>query len=225
MSSQAGAVPKTDESSQSPRSPRPRGEVLRQNILTAARETFLSEGFDASMDTVAASAGTTKATVYKHFGNKETLFIAVVEAELDHALADSVRLVSSRLAGSSRIREDLIEACRAWVAGLAAPDMIRLRNLVAGEQRRFPELGEAWSKRGPGRFHPVIGDALRELVEQHRLSIDDIELAVLQLSVLVVGPHLIYGGYGEPVDDAMREHLITSGVDMFVGYYRYRADT
>lgn len=203
---------------------RPRGQVLRQRILEAARDTFLGEGFDASMDTVAASAGTTKATVYKHFGNKEALFIAVVETELDHALAESVRLVSSRLGRSSQVREDLIEACRAWVAGLAAPDMIRLRNLVAGEQRRFPELGEAWSKRGPGRFHPVIGDALRELVEQHRLSIGDVDLAVLQLSGLVIAPHLVYGGYGEPVDDVMRERLIISGVDMFVDYYRYRAN-
>jgi AcrR family transcriptional regulator len=207
------------------RTPQLRGQALRERILAAARDTFLGEGFDASMDTVAASAGTTKATVYKHFGNKEALFIAIVEAELDHALAESVRLVSSRLARSSQVREDLIEACRAWVDGLAAPNMLRLRNLVAGEQRRFPELGEAWSKRGPGRFHPVIGDALRALVAQQRLSIGDIELAVLQLSGLVVGPHLVYGGYGEPVDSAMRERLITSGVDMFVDYYRYRANT
>ena len=203
-----------------------RGPALRERILDAARETFLGEGFDASMDAVAASAGTTKATVYKHFGNKEALFIAVVETELDHALDEAVRLVSSHLARSTHVREDLIAACRAWVDGLAAPDMIKLRNLVAGELRRFPELGEAWRERGPGRFHPVIADALRHLVEQRHLSIGDgdIDLAVLQLSGLVISAHLVYGAYGDPVDSLTRERLISGGVDMFIDHYRYRVN-
>ncbi|MEU3985568.1 TetR/AcrR family transcriptional regulator C-terminal domain-containing protein [Streptomyces sp. NPDC026672] len=203
---------------------RPRGQELRRRILDAARNTFLAEGFEASMDTVAATAVTTKATVYKHFGNKEALFVAVIGEELDHALEEPVNLVASRLAQSSHVREDLIDACRAWVAGIAAPDMISLRNLVAGEVRRFPEVGEAWRERGPRRFHPVVADALRRLVASHRLSIADVDLAVLQLSGLVVSPNLVYGAYGDPVDAETRERLITAGVDMFVSHYQYRAD-
>ena len=202
----------------------PRGRALRQRILDAARVTFLAEGFDVSMDVVAAAAGTTKVTVYKHFGNKEALFVAVIDAELDRALDEPDRLVASRLARSSDLRECLVSACRAWVAGIAAPDMISLRNLVVGESRRFPGLGQAWRERGPLRFHPVIADALRQLTEQHRLSIHDIDLAVLQLSGLVVSPNLVYGGYGDPVDAETRDRLITSGVDMFVNQYQYRAN-
>jgi TetR/AcrR family transcriptional regulator, mexJK operon transcriptional repressor len=202
----------------------PRGRVLRERILEAARVTFLAEGFGVSMDAVAAAAGTTKATVYKHFGNKEALFIAVIGSELDRALDEPARLVVSRLALSSDLRECLVSACRAWVAGIAAAEMIDLRNLVVGEARRFPELGEAWRERGPQRFHPVIAEALRRLTEQRRLSIHDIDLAVLQLSGLVVSPNLVYGGYGDPVDAETRDRLITSGVDMFVNQYQYRAD-
>jgi TetR/AcrR family transcriptional regulator, mexJK operon transcriptional repressor len=202
----------------------PRGRVLRERILEAARVTFLAEGFGVSMDAVAAAAGTTKATVYKHFGNKEALFIAVIGSELDRALDEPARLVVSRLALSSDLRECLVSACRAWVAGIAAAEMIDLRNLVVGEARRFPELGEAWRERGPQRFHPVIAEALRRLTEQRRLSIHDIDLAVLQLSGLVVSPNLVYGGYGDPVDAETRDRLITSGVDMFVNHYQYRAN-
>ena len=202
----------------------PRGRALRERILEAARVTFLAEGFEVSMDAVATSAGTTKATVYKHFGNKEALFIAVIRSELDRALDEPARLVASRLARSSDLRECLVSACRAWVAGIAATDMISLRNLVVGEARRFPELGEAWRERGPQRFHPVIAEALGHLTEQRRLSIHDIDLAVLQLSGLVVSPNLIYGAYGDPVDAETRDRLITSGVDMFVNQYQYRAN-
>jgi TetR/AcrR family transcriptional repressor of mexJK operon len=201
-----------------------RGQALRERILESARATFLAAGFDASMDEVAASAGTTKATVYKHFGSKESLFIAVINEQLDRALSESARLVASRLARSTHVREDLIEACRAWVAGIAAPDMLSLRNLVAGELRRFPQLGAAWRERGPQRFHPVIADALRRLVEAHRLSINDVDLAVLQLSGLVVSPNLVYGAYGDPVDPDTRERLIVSGVDMFVNHYQHRTN-
>ena len=206
------------------RSRQPRGPVLRERILEAARVTFLAEGFEASMDAVAAAAGTTKATVYKHFGNKQALFIAVIGSELDRALDEPARLVVSHLALASDLRESLVAACRAWVAGIAAADMIGLRNLVVGEARRFPELGEAWRERGPRRFHPVIAEALRRLAEQRRLSIHDIDLAVLQLSGLVVSPNLVYGGYGDPVDAETRDRLITSGVDMFVNQYQYRAN-
>ena len=94
------------------RSRQPRGPVLRERILEAARVTFLAEGFEVSMDAVAAAAGTTKATVYKHFGSKQALFIAVIGSELDRALDEPARLVVSHLALASDLRESLVAACR-----------------------------------------------------------------------------------------------------------------
>ncbi|MCX5426061.1 TetR/AcrR family transcriptional regulator C-terminal domain-containing protein [Streptomyces sp. NBC_00078] len=201
---------------------RPKAQALRLRIVDAARAAFLAEGFDVSMDVVAAAAGTTKATVYKYFGNKQTLFIAVITEELDRAHEEPLRLVASRLAHSTNVREDLVDACKAWGTGLAAPDTIALRNLVAGELRRFPELGEAWKQHGPERFHPVIAKTLRHLVELGRLSIKDIDLAVLQLAGLVVSPALVYSAFGKPLDSELTERLIESGVDMFLNQYQYR---
>ena len=56
-----------------------RGE-RRERILKAAKHVLLERGLDeASMDDVAARAGTTKPTVYAHFQSKDELFAAVVE--------------------------------------------------------------------------------------------------------------------------------------------------
>jgi TetR/AcrR family transcriptional repressor of mexJK operon len=200
----------------------PRADQKRSAIIEAARSSFLAEGFDASMDTVAARADVSKVTVYNHFGSKQALFIAVITGELDRALDEPARLVESHLAASTHVRDDLVDACRAWTAGIASPQMIALRNLVAGELRRFPELGAAWQERGPQRFHPVIASALRRLVKRKQLTIGDVDLAVLQLSGLVVSPNLVYGAYGKPLTRALTDRLITSGVDMFVDHYRYR---
>src|SRR5262249_56957320 len=51
----------------------------RERILWAAKRVMLEKGLDeASMDDVAACAGTTKPTVYAHFKSKDELFAAVV---------------------------------------------------------------------------------------------------------------------------------------------------
>ena len=56
-----------------------RAERKRAAILQAASDVFLANGYvGASMDDVAARAGVSKQTLYKHFGDKETLFHELV---------------------------------------------------------------------------------------------------------------------------------------------------
>jgi AcrR family transcriptional regulator len=61
-------------------------------ILTAARGEFAANGFSAaSMEQIAASAGTTKPTLYTRFGDKETLYERTIRARaralLEHLFA------------------------------------------------------------------------------------------------------------------------------------------
>jgi AcrR family transcriptional regulator len=52
----------------------------RDRIVWAAKYVFLEMGLEAaSMDDVAARAGTTKPTIYAHFKSKDALFAAVIE--------------------------------------------------------------------------------------------------------------------------------------------------
>ncbi|MCU1682579.1 MAG: transcriptional regulator [Amycolatopsis sp.] len=188
--------------------------------MASALEVFLAEGFDVSVDRIAAVAEVSKVTVYNHFGCKEDLFRAVIDSQLDEALESAESLVEYHLAITVEVRTDLLAICRAWVAGLAGPEMIALRNLVAGESRRFPELGDAWWERGPARLHTMIADALRKLVDRGLLEIPDVDLGVLQLSGLVLSPHQVYGSYGHTIDDTLSARLTESGVDMFLSHYR-----
>ncbi|MEW2516856.1 TetR/AcrR family transcriptional regulator [Actinacidiphila alni] len=57
-----------------------RGEELRRHILLTAKDVFLETGFErASMDAVAARAGTSKRSLYAHFESKDKLFLAVLD--------------------------------------------------------------------------------------------------------------------------------------------------
>ncbi|CAL9491192.1 hypothetical protein SUDANB120_03257 [Streptomyces sp. enrichment culture] len=191
----------------------------RQAILAAARTVFLREGFGAGVDQLAAEAGVSKVTVYNHFGSKENLFNAVIGQTLDEALEVAQSVIQARLAESDDVRADLVEACRTWVAGLTTPDVLALRNVIAGERHRFPELGRTWQEEGPGRQHAALAAALGRLDERGLLRIPDMELAVLQLSGLVLSPHLVYGVYGTHLGEDLAGRLIEGGVDMFLNQY------
>jgi AcrR family transcriptional regulator len=56
-----------------------RGAELSHHILLAAKDVFLETGYErASMDAVAALAGTSKRSLYAHFESKDNLFLAVL---------------------------------------------------------------------------------------------------------------------------------------------------
>jgi AcrR family transcriptional regulator len=58
---------------------RPRGEIRRSQILDAAVEVFLENGYGgATIDLVVERTGASKATVYSFFGGKDGLFAAIV---------------------------------------------------------------------------------------------------------------------------------------------------
>jgi AcrR family transcriptional regulator len=59
-------------------------EKIRQNILDAAKDEFLKNGFEkASIRRISANAGTSKSNIYNYFKDKNTLFFALVEPTLN----------------------------------------------------------------------------------------------------------------------------------------------
>jgi AcrR family transcriptional regulator len=56
-----------------------RRDERRAQLIGAAAQSFLRGGFDAtSLDDVAATAGVTKAIIYRHFESKRDLYLAVL---------------------------------------------------------------------------------------------------------------------------------------------------
>ncbi|AGM06658.1 TetR/AcrR family transcriptional regulator [Amycolatopsis keratiniphila] len=55
-----------------------------EHLLAAGRQVFLRRGFlAATVEEIAADAGYTRGAVYKHFGGKEGLWLAIIEADAD----------------------------------------------------------------------------------------------------------------------------------------------
>ena len=124
---------------------RTKSEVKTAAILQGAMEEFLKNGYAAtSMDKVAKSAGVSKATVYSHFGDKESLFNAVMQdlvkdkfqqmmgLEAPQSLEQDPQVVLSTMATKmlANARSD-----RSFI------DFMRI---IIGESGRFPELAKAY---------------------------------------------------------------------------------
>ncbi|GAA3513818.1 TetR/AcrR family transcriptional regulator [Actinocatenispora rupis] len=189
----------------------------RAAIVRAARSVFLDQGFASGMDQIAATAGVSKVTVYNHFSNKDELFTEVVTDALEQALGQTMQAMLERLHDSDDIRAVLVRTARGWVDGITRSDLPALRALIAAESRRFPHLGRAWRAHGPDRFAKPLAEALSR---QPDLSIPDPDLAVMQYYSLVLYPHIVHAAYGDRLDADLTDRLITTGVDMFLTYYR-----
>ncbi|MFG6197396.1 TetR/AcrR family transcriptional regulator [Nonomuraea sp. JJY05] len=189
----------------------------RAAIIRAARTVFVGQGFGSGMDRIAAEANVSKVTVYNHFRSKEELFLEVIGDALEQALGRSFRAMSEHLRDGGDIRDLLLRTARSWVEGMTRADVQALRTLIAAQVQRFPELGRAWREQGPDRFSGPLGEALSK---RDDLDIPDMPLALTQFYALVLYPHVVHSAYGDRLDADFTEQLITTGVDMFLTYYR-----
>jgi AcrR family transcriptional regulator len=87
---------------------KPRADAVRnrERVLEAAKAVFSAGGSEASLETVARTAGVGIGTLYRHFPTREALFEAVYRREVQQ-LAD--------LAEQLKIKAEPIEALRQWM--------------------------------------------------------------------------------------------------------------
>jgi TetR/AcrR family transcriptional repressor of mexJK operon len=172
--------------SRAPTAAESRSERKHRQILEAATGLFLAHGYlGTSMDEVAARAGVSKQTVYKHFEGKEKLFEEIVTTTVDEA-GDPVQEEVARLGESDDLEADLREIARRQLAVVVQPRIMQLRRLVIGEAERFPELGRAFYERGAGRSVTALAAAFEALAARGMLTIEDPTVAASHFNWLVM---------------------------------------
>ncbi|MFD9906247.1 TetR/AcrR family transcriptional regulator [Streptomyces sp. NPDC059063] len=193
----------------------------RETIVEAAAAEFLRQGYAAaSVDAIAAGAGVSKPTIYKHFGNKERLFLAVVGGILPKVYADLCPHQST-IADAPDLRVALIELSMDWARILLRDDIMALRRLVIGEVDRFPQLGRLWYRVSYDMNNGPLVEAFAELHERGVLDVPDPVLAVQQLVAVSIGVPQLMKTF-QP-DTEFREddlaRMIAGGVDTFLARY------
>jgi TetR/AcrR family transcriptional regulator, mexJK operon transcriptional repressor len=194
----------------------------RHAILDAATRLFLENGFaGTSMDEIAAQAGASKQTLYKHFSDKEGLFSAIVMATVNDA-SDEVAAALQQLADSGDLEADLRGLARRQLELVMQPRILQLRRLVIAEAGRFPALGRSFYERGPGRTIAGLAATFAKLAAAGKLRLKDPELAAAQFNWLVMSIQLnqamLLGDDVRP-SDAELEGYARDGVRTFLAAY------
>jgi AcrR family transcriptional regulator len=183
-------------------------EERRTRILWAAKWVMLEKGLDAaSMEDVAARAGTTKPTVYAHFNSKDELFEAVVEL---------VRgLFLSKLGTPDAYATEAVEAvslfCGRFLELVTWRDSVGYQRAALAAAARSPAIAQAV-------YDTVFAEACRALtiyLRAQKLTRSPEPHAELLLSA-TTGGSVIRHLYGVdlPCDDLPNDQRIGARVDM-----------
>jgi AcrR family transcriptional regulator len=137
-------------------------------IIDAALRAFLDEGYaGSSVNRIAASAGVSIKTLYRHFDDKDDLFVAVIQdacatvaSATDPPWFDKPPLEGLAEAGGEHLRYFLSD------------DQLALYRVVTRESQRFPELGRRYRRDVAGhsltlltRYIECWPAALREKID------------------------------------------------------------
>lgn len=197
----------------------------RMAILEAAATVFLRNGYlGTSMDEVASLARVSKQTVYKHFADKERLFVEIVTSAVNE-VSDPVHAEVLELADSGDVEADLRDLARRQLRRVMQPRLLALRRLVIGEATRFPELGRSFYERGPGRTITALATAFERLAERGVLQLEDPALAAAQFNWLIMSAPINQAmllGHDEAPRPAELNRYADSGVRAFLAAYRGR---
>src|SRR5690606_31016844 len=170
------------------------------------------------MDVIAAEAGVSKLTVYSHFRDKETLFVAAIEARCSELLPDDLFPTQPR----GPIRESLLRIARSFYALVSSEVSISLHRMILADQRNGPELGKMFWQAGPARITETFERFLRNAVASGQLDIPDPPTAARHFLCLLKGTvnmrMLCPGCIPEAAPEHADEH-VRSVVEFFLRAY------
>lgn len=178
--------------------PTPRGQATRARLLRAARDVVADIGYPhATTRAIAQAAGVSEGTIYRHFPDKATLFLAAVIDANEPVVAGMATLVDQ--AGNGTVAENLAEALTRLaslreqllpleLAMLTDPELAahRPRHGIEAALRRPSAAAGAPDRTGPLGPPRVLADylAAEQRLGRIRPELDPVSTAVVILAAL-----------------------------------------
>ncbi len=197
----------------------------RQTILSAGHDLFLSNGYQGtSVDQIAASAEVSKQTVYKHFGDKQGLLLAIVNTALESTVAPFLERIRT-LADTTDLEADLTVLAADYLRAVLQEPVVQLRRLVVGEANRVPELAQLYYDQAPARTIAAFAECFSALHDRGLLHASEPAIAAEHFAFLIVGRSidqaLFYGGPQVLADVDVADY-VRAGVRVFLAAYQPR---
>jgi AcrR family transcriptional regulator len=181
----------------------------RQRILQAAARVFAQKGYArATTRALAAAAGVNEVTLFRHFGSKQGLFAAIIEAYAGPALATAM---SAQLSGD--YRQDLL-VMGGHVLGTLLERREAMR-LMLCEAEHFPEVRQVMAQ-NPRQLRQALAGYLRQQMAQGRVRPLHAEAAAQAFWGMFFAYTISLWLLDEPLDPELStEEVVAQFVDIF----------
>jgi len=179
----------------------------RERLLLAARELFLQQGYDASVDAIICRAEVARQTFYNHFKSKESLFAEVV---LDRFL-DVLAPLNEH---PDELRQSLVNFGEIYRQRVLNPDGIAAYRILSAQSQRFPELVREVYALGAGKMIRRLADFLGLAMEEKHICHADPVFAAELLMAMLVGQErsqLLFGIPRQPEEETLKVAVIVDG--------------
>ncbi len=179
----------------------------RNKIIDAARQVFAKKGVEnATMNDIAVAARKGRRTLYTYFNNKEELYWAVAETELD-LLSDMMEQAASKDISPDK---KIIEVIYARLETVKV-EVFRNGTLKADFFRDIWKV-ESVRKRFDIRQILLFKQILREGVEKGVFDIDDVDFTALLIHYCVKGIEVPYirGQIGSKLEKEKRKEYVSN---------------
>ena len=167
------------------------------------------------MDEIAARAGVSKQTIYKHFADKERLFTGMIAGSTARAAA-FIETIAPLLERTDNLERDLREIAARYVATVFNPQVVKLRRLIVMESARFPQIARTYYEQAPGRTVAALAAAFQRLAERRLLRVDDPMIAAMHFAGLIVMMPLDATMFGGTFTMEELERFAAAGVAAFL---------
>lgn len=136
-----------------------RGVARRQAFLQAARTVFLEQGYEAaSVNDVVRLAGGSLATLYSQFGNKEGLFLAVIQDQHERLTV----AMTPESVDHLPLEEGLQKIGEQFLRTILTRESLDFFRIVVGEGRKFPQTVQRYVFTGADKVREVVVSFVRE---------------------------------------------------------------
>jgi len=212
-------------SSKSPSGPgtrppgRPRDPAKVEAILTASWRLFLAHGVEpVTVDTIAAEAGVSKATVYAYFPDKHALFQEGVLREM--ASIEAAQRLAAPIPADAQLRDVLIIFGVGIMGFLTSPGAVDFYGSLSGELRRNPKLARMFYDAGPGRTMANLSSILAGPLASGLAIADPVRAAEVLFGMWqgMTNFQTMLGVDADRVVDTINDRVVL-GVDLFLKAY------
>ena len=197
----------------------------RLTILSAGRALFLSNGYQGtSVDQIAASAEVSKQTVYKHFGDKHELLLAIVTTALESTVTPFLDRIAA-LADTADLEMDLSALAGDYLRAVLQEPVVQLRRLVVGEANRVPALAQLYYEQAPARTLAAFADCFARLHDRGLLHVPEPALAAEHFAFLNIGRSIdqaLFCGGPQVLTNVDVDDYVRAGVRVFLAAYQAR---